>query len=234
MGKQTKKKILIIENDLKTLEWITTGLQKEKFGVCTATERVSGLRAAYAHQPDLVILNPTIPGETDLDTLRYLREWTDVPIILLMPISSTDEIEQGLALGADDYLIKPFGMIELVAHIQTCLRHAAAIAGISQPTRLCVGNLTIDLMRHRVTVHQHVVELSPVEFQLLEYLARHRGEVIENRVLLREIWGPDYSDQPDCLQLSIRYLRKKIERDPAHPEILKTARGSGYYIEASH
>jgi two-component system KDP operon response regulator KdpE len=138
-----------------------------------------------------------------------------------------------LALGADDYLTKPFGMLELVARIRTCLRHAAAMTRNHKPAVLVVGNLQIDLARHRVTVDGKLVELSPTEFQLLAYLAQHRGQVIDHRTLLREVWGPEYCDQIDYLHLYVRYLRKKIEADPAHPAIIKTERGVGYYVEES-
>ncbi len=223
-------KILIIDDDESVLKNVEIGLTQAGFRVVTAKDGAAGLRTMFESRPDVVLLDIMLPGIDGLEACRRLRELSDIPIIFLTALSTETDIVKGLMLGADDYITKPFSMLELTARIQTCLRRKQVPAG-GRPSALILGDLTIDFARHKVEINAQEVSLSPTEFRLLSYLARNRGRVISHRALLTEVWGPEYADQFDYLHLYIRYLRKKIEKDPARPEIIRTERGVGYYME---
>lgn len=225
-----KKKILVIDNDPSLTEMVTAKLNEEKIDVLIAADSGQGLRAAFNHHPDLVLLDLTLPGMDSLETCRRLREVSNMPIILLTTRATEPDVAKGLALGANDHLAKPFEPVELVKHIRACLRHAASANQQRNPAILAIGNLKIDLARHEVTLGKKLVKLSPTEFHLLANLARNRGRVIPRQTLLKEIWGPDYGNQLDYLDIYVGYLRKKIEINPARPEIIKSEPGVGYYI----
>lgn len=223
-------KILIIDDDESLLRSLGVGLQKAGFQVLTAKEGTAGLKTTFEARPDLIILDIGLPGMDGLETCRRLRELSDTPIIFLSARASEEDIVKGLTMGADDYIAKPFGMGELLARVRTCLRHKAQSSS-GKAAVLVIGNLTLDSARHKVTLHNQVINLSPTEFRLLFHLARNRGRVIPHRTLLLEVWGPEYANQLDYLHLYIRYLRKKIEKDPSKPEIIKTEWNVGYYID---
>jgi DNA-binding response OmpR family regulator len=222
-------KILIIDDDDGLLNVIKTGLEQMGFQMLAVRDGETGLKMTFDFRPDLVILDLMLPGMSGLEVCRRLRELTETPIIMLTALSSEMDIVRGLNAGADDYIAKPFGMNELVARINNCLRHKTSAS--EKNSVLSVRDLTVDLARHRVTRNDQCVELSPTEFRLLSYLARNRGKVIPHRVLLTEVWGVEYADQVDYLHLYIRYLRKKIEPNPSDPTIIRTERGVGYSIE---
>lgn len=224
-----KKKILVIDDDENLLKLIETALKREDWEVLTARDGAEGLRTAFSRQPDLIILDIMLPGMDGLETCRRLQELSSIPIIMLTALSSDTDVVKGLAVGADDYITKPFSLAELVARVRTCLRRSGG--GSAKSSVLVKGELTIDLARHKVSVKGKTIELTPTEFRLLSHLARNEGQVIPHRMLLEEVWGPEYSDQVDYLHLYIRYLRQKIEHDPSKPEIIKTERGVGYYLD---
>ncbi len=224
------EKILVIDDDENLLRSLSVGLGKAGFQVLTAINGNAGLKTTFDAHPDLVILDIGLPGMDGLETCQRLRELSDTPIIMLTAFSDEEDIVKALSMGADDYITKPFGMAELIARIRTCLRHRTQ-AYSRKPDVLVVGDLTLDFGRHKVTRNDHVINLSPTEFRLLSYLARHRGRVVPHRTLLLDVWGPEYGNQLDYLHLYIRYLRKKIEKNPAKPEIIKTEWNVGYYIE---
>jgi DNA-binding response OmpR family regulator len=227
---EPKAKILLIDDDQDLLSVLGLGLEQEDFLVLTATDGSEGLRTAYREQPDLIILDIMMPGLDGWDTCRRLRELSDVPIIILTAKAVATDVVKGLALGADDYVIKPFSTAELIARVHACLRRAASRDPSQRPATIVSGEVTIDLARHRVTISGEPVELTPTEFRLLAYLARNRGRVVLHHTLLREVWGPEYVDELDYLRLYVSYLRHKIEKDPANPEIIRTAWGQGYYL----
>ncbi len=225
------EKILVVDDDKDLLKLVATGLEEEGYEVLTATSAQEALRTAYREHPDLVILDIMLPGSIDgIEVCRRLRELTDIPIIMLTAMSREKDVVRGLSAGADDYVTKPFGMAELLARVQACLRRKASTSE-ERKTTIVVGDLTIDLARHKVMVRGQPVDLTPTEFRLLAYLARHKGYVIHHERLLTEVWGPEYRDQLDYLRLYISYLRRKIEEDPAKPQIIKTERGVGYYLD---
>ncbi len=225
-------RILIIDDDESLLASLTAGLEKAGFQVVTAADGSAGLRLTFDARPDLIILDLVLPGMDGLETCRRLRELSDTPIIILTSRSAEEDIVKGLTMGADDYIAKPFRMAELVARVNTCLRHEAKSSS-GKASALVIGDLTLDFARHKVMVRNQVIALSPTEFRLLSYLARNRGRVVPHRTLLFEVWGPEYANQLDYLHLYIRYLRKKIEKDPSKPEVIKTEWNVGYYIDES-
>ncbi len=228
-----KEKILIIDDDAGLLKLAETALKKEGLQVITAASGPEGLRTAFNEHPDLVILDLMLPDMDGLEVCRRLKELSDIPIIMLTALSTESDIVRGLTTGADDYITKPFGIAELIARIQVALRRKSASNSSNRPAVLVRGPLTIDLARHKVTVDNKPVDLTPTEFRLLAHLARNGGRVIPHHSLLVEVWGPEYREQIDYLHLYIRYLRQKIERDPARPEIIKTERGVGYFLDAA-
>ena len=223
-------KILLIDDDESLLKSLGVGLEKAGFQIVTAKEGSAGLKITFDARPDLIILDIGLPGMDGLETCRRLRELTDTPIIILTARSTEEDIVKGLTTGADDYIAKPFRMAELVARVHTCLRHRSQ-SSPGKASVLVIGDLTLDFARHKVIVRNRAIDLSPTEFRLLSYLARNRGRVIPHRTLLLEVWGPEYANQLDYLHLYIRYLRKKIEKDPSKPEIIKTEWNVGYHID---
>ncbi len=226
-----KPKILIIDDDEKLLEIMRVAFTSEGFTVLAAKGGPEGLKIAFSSHPDLIILDILMPDMDGMEVCRRLHELSDMPIIMLTALSSTTDIVKGLGVGADDYVTKPFSMAELVARVNANLKHRSAPISSEKPSVLVRGGMTIDLTRHKVTVDGKTANLTPTEFRLLAYLARNAGRVIPHRTLLVEVWGPEFSDQVDYLHLYVRYQRQKIERDPAKPEIIKTERGVGYYLE---
>jgi DNA-binding response OmpR family regulator len=224
-------KILVIDDDQDLLELVKLAFEKEGFTVLTSTNGSEGLATAFQYHPDLVLLDVMMPKIDGWETCRRLRELSHVPILILSAKTAESDVVKGLGLGADDYVCKPFSVSELVARVRACLRRAGSPPQAEKSTVLESGPLTIDVARRRVTVRGEPVELTPTEFRLLCYLARHRGQVVGHRRLLREVWGLEYGDELDYLRLYISYLRRKIEKSPAEPEIIKTAWGAGYYLE---
>lgn len=225
------KRILIVEDDAELPRLVGMALEQEGFEVLTATDGSEGLRAAYRHHPDLVILDIMMPHVDGWKTCQRLRELSDMPIIMLTAKTREAEVVKGLMLGADDYVTKPFRTAELVARVNACLRRAESKRSHPESTLLMSGPLSIDLVKRAVTLHGKPVDLTPTEFRLLSLMALNRGEVVPHRKLLTEVWGAEYAEEIDYLRLYVSYLRRKIETEPANPEFIKTAWGEGYYLE---
>jgi DNA-binding response OmpR family regulator len=226
-----KNKILIIDDDHDSLRITETALRMENLEVLTANDGLEGLRTAFSAHPDLVILDIMMPGLDGLEVCRRLRELSNTPILMLTALATTGDVTKGLHMGADDYVTNPFKIAELVARVHALLRRASPPDPSAKASILVHGNLMLDLPRHKVTVGGNPVDLTPTEFRLLSYLARNAGRVVPHQTILVEVWGPEYCGQMDYLRLYVRYLRQKIERDPTQPEIIKTERGVGYYLD---
>lgn len=225
------KRILLIDDDTELPGVVGVALEQEGFEVLMAPDGPEGLRAAYRHHPDLVILDVMMPHLDGWKTCQRLRELSDMPIIMLTAKTREADVVKGLILGADDYVTKPFSVAELVARVQACLRRTEVGNSRPESSVLVRGELSIDLVRRKVTLRGEPVDLTPTEFRLLSLLARNRGEVVPHRKLLMEVWGPEYTEEFDYLHLYVSYLRRKIENEPANPEFIKTAWGEGYYLE---
>ena len=219
-------KILIIEDEAPLADTLAYNIRREGHEVIIESDGIAGLDRASKEQPDLIILDLMLPRIDGLEICRLVRRNSDVPIIMLTAKSSELDKVVGLEVGADDYVTKPFSMIEMLARIKAALRRARVQTHEDKVLR--GKGLVMDIARHQVTVNGAEIELRPKEFDLLNVLLSNRGRVIERSVLLQRVWGEDeYIDQ-GTLDVHIRRLREKIEEDPANPKRVLTVRGLGY------
>ncbi len=224
-------KILVVEDDLNLLATLKYNFIKEGYDVVTAVDGAGALEAARREKSDLMVLDIMLPGLSGFEVCRILRKETDVPIMMLT--AKVDEVDKivGLEIGADDYMTKPFSMRELLARIRAMLRRAEmARAEPELKPALRIGDLEIDSARHRASRGGETLELSPKEFDLLAFLAQNKGLVFSREQLLEKVWGYDYAGETRTVDVHIRWLRQKIEGDPAKPKILVTVRGTGYKL----
>ena len=220
------KKILIVDDDESTLRLADT-LTQRGFQVFKARHAADGLRLAYRHQPDLVLLETVLPIMSGWDICKRLREMSNMPIIFLTVRSEVQDIVKGLETGADDYIAKPCDDDELVARIRACLRRSPA-PDISEELVFNHGDFRINLMNREVWVNGSLKHLTPKEFNLLAVLVRQAGRVVKRTDLVTEAWGEEYSDAINSLKLYIHYLRQKLEDNTQQPEYILTTRGVGY------
>lgn len=232
MEVELKQTVLIIDDDIDLTKIVQINLEREGFKTVVASSGVEGLQKAYSSQPDLVILDIMMPGMDGWTTCRRLREISDVPIIMLTARGMESDVVKGLELGADDYIIKPFGNKELLARINALLRRADASA-TKRPPIYSDGELVVDFVKRMVTVRDEQVDLTPTEFKLLSTFVQNEGRVLPHRFLLTQVWGPEYADEVNYLKLYVRYLRQKIEKDPSNPAYILTEWGVGYRFKES-
>jgi two-component system KDP operon response regulator KdpE len=222
--------ILIVEDESALRRFLRATLGAQGFATLDATTAGEAVALATSHLPALVLLDLGLPDRDGLEVTRQLREWSQVPIVVLSARGREDDKIAALDAGADDYLTKPFGPGELMARIRVALRHAqAAIAPPDDPV-LRVGPLEIDVARHELRRDDVVIKVTPLEFKLALTLARHAGKVVTHRQLLREVWGPNHGDDVHYLRVYMAQLRRKLEPDPARPRLLITEPGVGYRL----
>ncbi len=238
------RKILVVDDEAVLVETIAYNLEQAGYQVITAADGGSALEAARRETPDLVILDIMLPEMDGLEVCRQLRrEHTTATIPIMMLTAKGDEIDKvvGLEVGADDYVTKPFGRRELLARVRALLRradypaagddHAAQETSgeVPRPSReLVAGPLRIDLAGRRVNCRGQDLELQPKQFDLLTYLVRNRGTVLTRDQLLQNVWGYDYVGDTRTVDVHVRWLREKLEEDPANPKLIQTVRGVGY------
>ena len=234
-----RHKILIVEDDPTLLDTLEYNLTHQQYQVHTATDGVAALQVARQEQPDLIVLDLMLPGLDGLEVCRILRQEMTVPILMLT--ARSDEIDKvvGLEVGADDYITKPFSMRELLARIKAQLRRASfAQQGVPDTAeaigsdRLVYGDLSIDVDRREVTRQGEPLHLKPKEYELLLFLARNRNMALSRDLILERVWGWDYDGGTRTVDVHVRWLREKIEEDPADPMRIVTVRGVGYRFEA--
>ncbi len=222
--------ILLVEDEETLAESIKYNLVREGYSVTLATDGHEALARARENVPELVILDLMLPGVGGLDILRRLRAESSVPIVIVTAKDTEADKVAGLELGADDYVTKPFSMRELVSRVRANLRRVQDW-GVEEPDSddlIVSGEIAMDVGRHEVRVAGHAVELRPKEFELLESLMRRRGRLVTRELLLDEVWGSPFFGDSKTLDVHIRRLRMKVERDPTHPERIVTIRGLGY------
>lgn len=195
--------------------------------VTIASGGMEALEAFAEHTPDLVILDVRMPPPDGFEVCRRIREHSQVPILMLTVRDATLDKVRALDLGADDYLTKPFDHLELLARLRALIRRSTQVAAASH-TALSVGDVVLNPLSRTVQVKDSVVQLTSTEYQLLEVLVRHAGQVLSHQVLLEQVWGPEYVGTPNYLKVFIRRLRQKLGDDPAQPHYIQTEWGIGY------
>jgi len=219
--------VLVIDDEPQILRALRTILTAKQFRVTTASRGEEGLALAAAQQPDLIILDLGLPDIDGFQVCARLREWSQVPIIVLSVRDSERDKVMALDRGADDYLTKPFGIEELLARIRVALRHSVQARGSKEPV-IEAGSLVIDLANHVVSREGEEVKLTATEFKLLAYLATNAGRVLTHQAILQQVWGPADADHTEYLRVYMRQLRKKLEANPDRPKMLITEPGVGY------
>ena len=230
-------KILIIEDEIALQDTLAYNLTHQGYQVEVAGDGLVGLEKARKVNPDMIILDIMLPGLDGFEVCRILRQEMNVPILMLT--AKDDEIDRviGLEVGADDYLTKPFSMREFLARVKAHLRRIRLIKeefeNQSDETKqiLQFGDLILDLNRREVLLDNQPLVLKPKEYDLLLFLARHRGQVLTRDLILERVWGWDFSGGSRTVDVHVRWLREKIEKDPAQPERIVTVRGAGYRFE---
>jgi two-component system KDP operon response regulator KdpE len=221
-------RILVVDDEPAIRRTLRANLVARGYDVTVVETGEEALRLAGLHMPDLLILDLMLPGISGLEVCRSLRALSSVPILVLSARGEERTKVQALDLGADDYLTKPFGMDELLARVRALLRRPLVPVDVITPVQ--VGPLLLDPETHEVRRAGVVLDLTPREFEVLAYLMRHANKVVTHRLLLAEVWGPQYESETQYLRVFINRLRRKIEDDPAHPRIIVTEPGIGYRL----
>jgi two-component system, OmpR family, KDP operon response regulator KdpE len=221
-------RVLVVDDEPAILRFLRPALVASNYEVEAAGTAAEATKRIATDVPDIVVLDLGLPDGDGRDVIRQVRAWSDVPIVVLSARDrETDKIE-ALDLGADDFVNKPFGVGELMARMRTALRHR--IQRHAETPVLKVGDIEIDSVRHRVTRGGAEVKLSPKEFDLLSFLARHAGMVVTHKQILAAVWGPAHTEDTQYLRVYIGHLRQKIESNPDDPQVVVTEPGIGYRI----
>lgn len=218
--------ILVIEDELPIRRFLRASLASAGYRVSEAESGEEALKMAASQPPDLVILDLGLPDGDGQDVLQRLREWYTQPILVLSARDQESQKIRALDHGADDYVTKPFGVGELLARIRTALRHAHRTG--PEAKSFTVGDLRVDLAARLVYRGETEVHLTPLEYKLLVTMLKHGGKVLTHRFLLREVWGPENSQENHYLRVFVAGLRRKLETDPARPRYILTEQGVGY------
>ncbi|GAB4119090.1 MAG: response regulator transcription factor [Roseiflexaceae bacterium] len=227
MQRKDQRRILIVDDEPGLRELVRINLEHEGFAVSQAENGVDGLAAVRDQQPDLVILDVMMPEMDGWETCRRLREFSQLPVLMLTARAQSNDIVAGLDSGADDYLLKPFNMEELMARIRALLRR---VPSPNRPISAGNGEITIDKQKREVIVRNDPVDLTPTEYDLLLLLAENAGTVLNHEMLLQGVWGHEYTRDNDYLKVYIWHLRRKLEIDPRDPKLLLTEWGVGYRL----
>jgi two-component system, OmpR family, KDP operon response regulator KdpE len=223
-------KVLVCDDEAQILRALRVILREEGFDVLPAGSAAEALDSAAVHPPDAAIVDLVLPDGDGVEVCRSLRDWSDMPIVVLSAVGEEAEKVRALNAGADDYVTKPFGPSELIARLNAALRRATP-KGDGAPV-LTADGLELDLMAHEVRCDGDPVHLTPIEFELLRTLMRNRGRLMTHRALLTEVWGPAYASDTQTLRVHVANLRRKIEPDPGAPRYITTDPGVGYRFAA--
>jgi DNA-binding response OmpR family regulator len=232
------EKVLVVEDEPTLVETLEYNLSRQDYEVLTAMDGQKALEIARKERPDLVVLDLMLPGIDGIEVCRILRQEMSVPILMLTARDEEVDKVVGLEVGADDYMTKPFSMRELMARVKALLRRERLIreelsaASDMSPAKLLVfGDVTIDQSRREVRRDGESLHLKPREYELLVFLARHRGMVLSRDLILERVWGWDYDGGSRTVDVHVHWLREKIEPDPKQPRRIVTVRGVGYRFE---
>ncbi len=222
--------ILIVEDEKPILRFLTASLGGHNYRLATAESGAQALALIEAHLPDLIILDLGLPDMDGVEIIDHVRQWSQLPIVILSARDREKDKIDALDRGADDYLAKPFGVGELAARVRVALRHRTEAAAGDEKVRGVFesADLRVDLRERRVFVGGVEAHLTPIEYRLLTTMITHAGKMLTHRFLLREVWGPGYSEEVHQLRVHMANLRQKIEMEPARPRHLLTEQGVGY------
>ena len=224
----SKIRVLVVDDEAAILRFLKPALEANGYDMTSAGTVAEALKRTAAESPDIVLLDLGLPDGDGKDVIRQARQWSDLPIIVLSARERETEKIEALDLGADDYVNKPFNVGELMARMRAALRHR--MQRKSEIPVLRVGDVEIDAVRHRVTRAGVEIKLTPKEFELLSFLARHAGRVLTHRQVLTAVWGPAHTQDTQYLRVYIGQLRQKIEQRPDDPQLILTEPGIGYRI----
>lgn len=222
--------LIVIEDEAQIRRFLRTTLTSEGYQVIEAETGKQGLTEAATRKPDLIILDLGLPDMDGVEVVKELRTWSSAPIVILSARSQESDKISALDAGADDYLVKPFGVGELLARIRVALRHVSSAANGEEEGVFSVDELKVDMVHRKITVSGAEVHLTPIEYRLLTVLVKHAGKVLTHRLLLKEVWGPNYVERAHYLRIYMGNLRHKLEKDPARPRFLLTEVGVGYRL----
>lgn len=226
-----KDRILIVDDEPKLVRLVCEVLAATGYEVLSSSSGTQAIETVAIEQPDLVLLDIILLGDKDgYETARRIREFSNVPIIMLTAKVREADMLRGFEVGVDDYITKPFSSKELLARIRAVLKRSQA-APVQATTKITCGDLIIDLPRHRVTIGDQDIHLTPTEYKLLHELAIHNNQVMLHEQLLTAVWGSEYRNDFDYLRSYIHLLRRKIEPDPANPRMIVRVPGVGYMLE---
>jgi len=223
--------ILLIEDDPHIRRFLRASLLTQGYDLIEAGTGREGLALAASRVPDVVLLDLGLPDMEGIEVINHLREWSNVPIIILSARGQERDKVANLDAGADDYLTKPFGVGELLARIRVALRRVIPAEEGKGEAMYSLGTIKVDFERRLVFRGQEEVHLTPIEYKLLSVLIKYRGKVVTHRQLLKEVWGPSYIEQNPYLRIFILNLRRKLEDDPARPYYILTEPGVGYRLQ---
>jgi two-component system, OmpR family, KDP operon response regulator KdpE len=223
-----KTRALVVDDEDAILRFLKPALEANGYDFLTAGTAAEAMKHIAAQAPDIVVLDLGLPDADGKDVIRRVREWSDVPIIVLSARDREIEKIEALDLGADDFVNKPFGVGELLARMRTALRHR--MQRKAETPVLRVGDLEIDSLRHHVSRGGEELKLTPKEFELLSFLARHAGRVVTHKQILTAVWGPAHTQDTQYLRVYVGQLRQKIEDNPDDPKVVITEPGIGYRV----
>jgi len=223
--------ILLIEDEPQMRRFLRITLQSQGYRLVEAPSGEEGLMEAATRNPDVVLLDLGLPDLDGIEVVRRLRDWSEVPIVVLSAREQEQDKIRALDTGADDYLTKPFGAGELLARIRVALRHRTMQQAGQKESAFVLDNLRVDLAKREVFLNDREVHLTPIEYRLLAVLIKYAGKVVTHSQLLKEVWGPPYANQTQYLRVYMAQLRHKLEADPARPRFLMNEPGVGYRLK---
>ena len=227
-----KIRILVVDDELSIIKFLRANLEARDYVVLSAMDGAEALRTIEMELPDLVILDIMMPKLDGFEVCRRLREWSQIPIIMLSARGDESDKVKCLDLGADDYITKPFGASELIARVGAVLRRTETARSIPTQPSFTSGDLEINFAQRRVTVTGKEVKLTPTEYTLLQEFVLNAGKVLTHIYLLNKVWGPEYREEREYLHVFVRRLRAKFEPDPTNPSYIMTVPGVGYQFKA--
>ena len=226
-----RTRVLIVDDELAIIKFLRAGLEANGFETLTATNGADALQTIEKKLPNLVILDIMLPNIDGFEVCRRLREWSQIPIIILSGRGATEEKVKCLKLGADDYITKPFDMDELVARISAVLRRSQAVGAIATRPSFTSDDLNVNFVERRVTVAGNEVKLTPMEYNLLQEFVLNAGKVLTHTYLLNRLWGSEYRGKTHYLRVFVGHLRTKLELDRTNPKYIITIPGVGYKFD---